>query len=264
MKIGFIGVGKITSSLVQAYCTAHINDLEVYLSPRNAVKANALCAQYRQVTKMESNQAVLDATDIVFLALRPDDARPVIKELTFDKRHLIVSVIPFFRYPELKELTQPAWHACRAIPLPSVINHNCPIPVLNSNEDTEALFSYIGQPLSMSTEDELHSIWTLTGFITPFYDMMDTLSQWAIDHGVGKDNANKYVVDMFQSLANAAQVSEKIDLKALAKHAATLKGLNEQAGIEIAEKGAHQAYHQAANGIFERIEKNLLESQGSR
>ncbi len=261
MKIGFIGVGKITSSLVQAYCTASIKGLAIYLSPRNAAKTDALSAQYDQVTKMENNQAVLDAADVVFMALRPDDARLVIKDLVFDKRHLVVSVIPFFRYPELKEATQPARHVCRAIPLPSVVNHNCPIPVLNSNADTESLFSHIGQPLRMSTEDELHSIWTLTGFITPFYDMMNTLSQWATDHGVGKGNANKYVVDMFQSLANAAQVAEPIDLKALAKHAATPKGLNEQAGIEIANKGAHQAYHEAADGIFERIEKNLLDSR---
>ncbi len=261
MKIGFIGVGKITSSLVQAYCTANIDGLAIFLSPRNAENANALTAKFSQVQKMESNQAVLDASDIVFMALRPGDARSVIKELVFNKQHLVVSVIPFLRYPELKELTRPAAHACRAIPLPSVVNHNCPIPVFNSNKDTKALFSHIGQPLRMSTEDELHSIWTLTGFITPFYDMMDTLSQWAIDHGVGKGNANKYVVDMFQSLANAAQVSEPINLKALAEHAATPKGLNEQAGKEIKKKGAHVAYHEAADGIFERIEKNLLEAK---
>lgn len=261
MKIGFIGVGKITSSLVQAYCTASIEDLQVYLSPRNSKKADELSDRYSQVEKMTSNQAVLDSADVIFMALRPGDARTVIKELTFDKRHLVVSVIPFLRYPELKEICHPAWHACRAIPLPSVVNHNCPIPVFNSNKHTQALFSYIGQPLRMSTEDELHSIWTLTGFITPFYDMMDTLSQWAIDHGVGKGNANKYVVDMFQSLAHVAQVSEPIDLKELAKHAATAKGLNEQAGIEIRKKGAHESYREAADGIFERIEKNLLEAQ---
>lgn len=261
MKIGFIGVGKITSSLVQAYCTAGIDDLGVYLSPRNAEKAADLSARYSQVEKMETNEAVLAAADIIFLALRPGDARAVVTDLQFQKRHLVVSMIPFFRYPELKALTAPAFHACRAIPLPSVVNHNCPIPVFNSNETTKRLFSYIGQPISMGTEDELHRIWTLTGFITPFYDMMGTLSQWAIDHGVEPGNASKYVVDMFQSLANAAQVSEPIDLHNLAQEAATAKGLNEQAGISIREKGAHDAYYQAANAIFERIEKNLLEAK---
>lgn len=261
MKLGFIGVGKITSALVEGYCTAGIEGLQIYLSPRNADKAKALSTTYDQVHKLGNNQEVLDKADIIFLGLRPDDARSVIPELNFDKRHLVISLIAFLKYPVLKSLTSPAGHTCRAIPLPSVVNHNCPIPVFKQNEEVRSLLSHVGQPICMSTEDELHRIWTLTGFISPFYDMMNTLSQWAIDKGVASASASQYVVDMFQSLANAAQKSDSIDLNALATKAATPKGLNEQAGREIKAKGAHQIYHETADAIFERIEKSLLDAK---
>ena len=260
MKLGFIGVGKISCSLVEAFSTAGINELQISLSPRNATNADRLAGVYPSVQKMESNQEVLDNADVMFLAVRPHEVRDVLRDLRFDQRHEVISMIPFLEHPELSDLVAPAKSACRAIPLPSVVNHVCPIPLYRGTEKVEALFTRIGQPLTMQTEDELHKIWALTGFISPFYDMMGTLSQWAIDHGVNEDTANTYVVDMFQSLATVAQKTNPLDFSALAKHAATAKGMNEQAGREIREKGAHSAYYESAEGLYKRIVNGLMDS----
>lgn len=260
MRLGFIGVGKISSSLVEAFCTASIAQLEIFISPRNEVNADKLTSEFGVVQKMKSNQEVLDHSDIIFLGLRPNDAIEVIKQLRFKANHIVVSMNPFLQKNALSELTVPAQRVCLAIPLPSVINHICPIPIYNGDELLIDLFGKIGQPLVIETEDELHKIWALTGFITPFYEMMDTLSQWAVDKGVHEKTANRYIVDMFQSLATVAQVSDNIDLKALAIHAATAKGMNDQAGRDIRSKGAHEAYFAAADTIYKRIEKQLLET----
>lgn len=260
MKLGFIGVGKITCSLVEAFCTAAIDHLEIYLSPRNEENSKRLNNTYFSVEKMASNQEVVDKADIIFLAVKPNEVRDVVSVLAFDQRHEVISMIPFLEHAELAGLIAPATQACRAIPLPSVVNHVCPIPLYKGTGAVNALFTYIGQPLVMQTEDELHKIWTLTGFISPFYDMMGTLSQWAIDHGVKEITANTYVVDMFQSLVTAAQKSDPLDLTALSDHAATAKGMNEQAGREIRAKGAHEAYYASADNLYKRIENGLIES----
>jgi len=260
MKLGFIGIGKISCSLVEAFCTAEIDDLKIYLSHRNTANATRLANEFSVVEKMGSNQEVLEAADVIFLAVRPDDVRGVVSNLSFDQRHEVISMIPFLEYPELVEVVAPAASACRAIPLPSVVHHVCPIPMFPGADTGKKLLSRIGQPLIMQTEDELHKIWALTGFISPFYDMMGTLSQWAVDQGVNEKTANTYIVDMFQSLATVAQKTDPLDFDALAKHAATTKGMNEQAGREIREKGAHQAYYDSADGLYKRIVNRLMDS----
>ena len=99
----------------------------------------------------------------------------------------------------------------------------------------------------------MHIIWTLTGLITPFYDLLDALSDWTTIHGVKKETANTYIADLFESMSFMAQHSGPVDFRALAQHAATPNGMNEQAGREIREKGAHEAYREASDRLLERF-----------
>ena len=69
---GFIGVGTINAAVVQGLCTCDTPPKAVVLSPRNAEKAAALAASFPdRVRVAESNQAVLDAADWVFVATPP-------------------------------------------------------------------------------------------------------------------------------------------------------------------------------------------------
>ncbi|WP_431216532.1 hypothetical protein ACQ86N_19170 [Puia sp. P3] len=71
--------------------------------------------------------------------------------------------------------------------------------------------------------------------------------------GVDAAVANTYVADLFYSLSYMAQRSSPVDFSALAQHAATPNGMNEQAGKEIREKGAHRAWEEAAQRLLERF-----------
>ena len=67
---GFVGVGTINSAVVKGLCTCDTPPKAVVLSPRNAEKAAALKAAFPdRVTIADSNQAVLDAADWVFLVI---------------------------------------------------------------------------------------------------------------------------------------------------------------------------------------------------
>jgi len=258
MKIGFLGVGKIAGAIVEGLSTSPAssgsNDApEIFLSPRNAEKSAALAKKYPGVTRLDSNQAVLDGCDIVIIALRPAVAVDILRDLHFDRRHTVVSLIPLLKYADLLPLVTPAPEVSMAIPLPAVIYHQCPIPLYHASETVTRLFSAIGQPLPVHDEDQLHAIWTLTGLITPFYEQLNALSKWAIDHGVDRGTADVYIADMFQSLSYMAQQATPIDFTELAQHAATPNGMNEQAGREIRDSGAHAAWISAADHLLERF-----------
>jgi pyrroline-5-carboxylate reductase len=253
MKIGFIGIGEIASAVVQGLCTSEAEGLEIFLSPRNEALSTSLSARFANVSRLETNQAVLDASEVVIIAVRPPVAREVLGALRFREDQTVVSLIALFPFAPLRELTQPAAVACRAIPLPTVVQHNCPIPLFKPDERVERLFGYLGETLQVDDEAALHALWTLTGLITPYYDLLSTLSNWTITHGVEPVTANAYVANLFQSLSLLAQNSNPIDFKELSHHAATPGGINEQAGKELAAAGAHNAWAAAADHILPRF-----------
>ena len=253
MRIGFIGVGRISAAIIQGLCTSGMTGLEIFLSPRNTETSKALAAKFANVTRLESNQAVLDASCIVIIAVRPPLAAEVLSALHFREDHTVVSLVALLKQARLQRMVRPASVVCRAIPLPTVVHHNCPLPVYGASEEVKRLFRHLGEPLEVDDEEQLHALWTLTGLITPYYELMSRLSEWTAAHGVMPEMAGAYVARLFQSISFQAQQSKPVDFNALAHHAATPGGINEQAGKEIAGAGAHDVWSTAADRVLQRF-----------
>ena len=250
MRLGFIGIGKIATAVIEGLSTSKLQNSVINISPRNAEKSKLLVAKFPRINRQENNQQVLDESDMVFLALRPAECNNILQELNFRKNHTVVSFVPYLKFEELKSITEPAENVGRAIPLPTVTRHNCPIPLFNASENVKELFSHIGQPLTIESEDELHVLWTLTGLITPFYDQLDELSNWAISNKVDENIANQYIADLFQSLSFIAKESNPINFQELSGHAATPNGMNERSGIDIRNSGSHKAFKKALDNML--------------
>jgi pyrroline-5-carboxylate reductase len=252
-KLGFIGVGKIAGAVIKGLCTSDIKSTVIYLSPRNEENSTHLAEMFSNVYRLESNQAVLDGSEVVFISLRPNDAGDVLPDLTFKNTHVVVSFIPFLGLSELAEIVAPATDISRAIPLPTVVHHHCPIPVLNANDTVTRILSHIGQPLPVEDENQLHTLWALTGLIAPFYSMLKELSDWAVSNGVDETAANQYIMDMYFSLLFSSRKTQPIDFSELIRQSATPKGMNEQADKEVREKGGHELYRFAADNLLKRF-----------
>ena len=254
MRIGFIGVGNIAAAIVEGLCTSGFAGLEIFLSPRNATRSATLDAAHTNVRRLGSNQDVLDQSEIVFISVRPNIVHSVLKDLSFREDHIVVSLVALLNHAELEELVRPATQVCRAIPLPTVTRHNCPIPLYHASAPVVQLFGYLGEPLPVHDEEQLQALWSLTGLISPYYELLAALSEWAMTHGVAPVTANNYVANLFQSLSFAAQHADPIDFREMAKHAMTPGGINEQASKELGENGAHRAWITATDGVLLRFQ----------
>lgn len=255
MNIGFIGIGKINSAVIEAICTSRLENYRLFISPRNQEKSKGLEEKYSRVKRMSSNQEILNKADIVFIALKPDVYLDVLAELEYRNDHIIVSLIPYTSYGILWNLLKPAKYVTRAIPLPAVINHNCPIPVFSPNDKVLQIFSEIGNPVIVEDEQQLHALWALTGLITPYYDMLSELSNWAVGKGVNENIANKYVADMFSALSGMAANEDIPDFSKLSDHAATPGGMNESAGKNLKNAYTHRNYTNEAERILKNFRK---------
>jgi pyrroline-5-carboxylate reductase len=96
MKIGFIGVGKITNAIVEGLCTASIQT-KLFLSPRNENTARHLAEKYGNVARLKSNQEVIDQSQIIFIAVRPAAAKEVLQPLVFREDQIVVSLVPLMK-----------------------------------------------------------------------------------------------------------------------------------------------------------------------
>ncbi|MBB3393783.1 pyrroline-5-carboxylate reductase [Rhizobium sp. BK060] len=74
-KIGFIGTGAIADAMVRGLLTKPAVVSQVTISPRNAEIAQRLAADFAEITVAADNQAVIDASDMVVLAVRPQIAQ---------------------------------------------------------------------------------------------------------------------------------------------------------------------------------------------
>src|SRR5262245_13126522 len=98
MKLGFIGIGKIASAVIEGLNTSRAVGLEIVLSPRNEAMSLSLAGRYPNVRRASSNQEVLDSSDVVVIALRPAMAAEVLQTLFFHPRHTVVSLVPLLKY----------------------------------------------------------------------------------------------------------------------------------------------------------------------
>lgn len=83
MNLGFVGTGAITSAIVTGLNASDAGRDGILVSPRNAEVAAALAARFPNVAVAASNQAVLDGSDVVMLAIRPQVTVEVLSSLEF-------------------------------------------------------------------------------------------------------------------------------------------------------------------------------------
>jgi len=68
MKLGFIGVGKIATSVVEGIFKAKINIKEIILSPKNKNNARILKKKFSRIKIAKSNQEVIDKSNWIVLS----------------------------------------------------------------------------------------------------------------------------------------------------------------------------------------------------
>ena len=85
MILGFIGIGKISSSVIKGILNSKIKYKRIILSPRNKKISKYLKNKSKKVEIAKSNQDVINRSNWIFLAVTPLVGNKIIKELKFKK-----------------------------------------------------------------------------------------------------------------------------------------------------------------------------------
>ena len=91
--------------------------------------------------------------------------------------------------------------------------------------------------------------------MAPFYELLRIMSDWLINQGVKRDNAQKYITSLFLALSEDAMINSKKNLRLLVKESQTKRGLNEQGIKELSKAGFYKSLEKTLNRIHRRLNK---------
>ena len=255
MKLGFIGTGKITSSVVTGICGSKISFKKIILSPRNRNIAKKLKRKFRKVAIAKNNQEIVNSCNWIFLAITPTVGKKIIKNLKFKSGQTIVSFISTMTLPQLKKAIKVKTTIVRAIPLPPISLREGPVPMFPPNKKVKNFFNKLGTSVEISNEKLSKNFWSTSGMMAPFYELLSTMSNWLVKRGIKKEKAQKYITALFVALSKDAVVNSNKDLKYLVKESQTPRGLNEQGVKELRKAGFYKATEKTLNSILKRLNK---------
>jgi pyrroline-5-carboxylate reductase len=255
MKLGFIGTGKISSSVITGICGSSIKYSKIYISSRNSKIAKGLKKKFKRISIEKDNQKIVDNSNWVFLAVTPTVGEKIIKNLKFRSSQTIVSFISTITIPVLKNMIKVKADVIRAIPLPPISLKKGPVPICPPNKKVKNFFNKIGSTVEIKNEKLSINFWSTSGMMASYYEILKIMSDWLVKKGIKRLDAQKYITNLFLALSEDAVVNSKKELKYLVKESQTPKGLNEQGLKEMNKKGVYKSVISTLNSIHKRLNK---------
>jgi len=259
MKIGFIGCGKMGSALIQGVLEAKVcqpEDVAVY--DRVAEPAEVIGTE-SGVRVVSGNKEVAQASDVIVLCVKPDDAARALSEAgTSLDGKLLVSILAGTTIATLQEAAGKKCRVVRVMPNTAVLVQKGASAYATgegvTDKDTalvEQIFSSVGRAFRVK-ESLLDAVTGLSGSGPAYvYLFIEALSDGGVQMGLPRELAAKLAV---QTVAGAAEmVSQTMMHPAVLREMVTSPGGTTVAGLaELEKAGMRSAVMDAVRAATER------------
>lgn len=252
MNIGILGVGVIGHAMAEAFCFGNDKTHNIYLSPRGEKLSTELANKYDNVHRCVDNQAVLDQSDYVFIALLPKIGMGIIEPLVFRKNHRVINLMLNIKLDEIEGAIGKTESLTHIVPLSFISKRNGPIAIYPSNEDVISLMSKLGHVVVMDCVEKIESIAAITGLMTPYYTLLNNLVNWGCENNLTLEESKAYTSSFFEALSKHAGEN---DLEILSKEM-TPGGINEMALNHIEDKSGFEPWTDILEPIMTRLKKS--------
>ncbi len=254
-RLGFVGTGAITEAMVTGVLAAPALVSEVIVSPRNAEVARRLAGRFSAVRIAADNQAVVDASDLLFLAIRPQIAQEVIHALRFRPGQPVVSLVAATDRETLLDWIDAQVRLTQAVPLPFVARRKGVTALYPADAEVAALFAALGTAVECATREEYDLLAAASALMATYFGIMDRAVTWLSDNGLPEAKARAYLAPLFAELSQTAVRSDTGSFSELSREFATKGGLNEQVFGDFERNGGCEALASALDQVLTRIRK---------
>ena len=256
MKLGFVGIGKIATSVIEGIFKAKINVKEIILSPKNRKNSKFLQNKFKKIKIAKNNQEVLDKSNWVVLSVTPKIGKQILKNLKFKKNHIILNFMSTIHNSELKKIIFPAKQIFKIAPLPMIKYNLGPIIIYPKNKIIENFFSRLGKVIATNNEKENKKLWVMTSFMATYLEIFNTAHKWFVKKGVNQNKSKEYINHLFKALNNELLKNSNYSIDKIIKEFQTKGGINEELLKRVKKSGIFKNLDKGFNKIYNRVKKS--------
>lgn len=256
-KIGFLGAGNMAQAMIKGLIEGGIPAKNIFASNRSEGKLHKLVETYK-INPASGNEELVDSSDIVILAVKPQDLLTALEPVTraFEENKVVISIAAGIRMEKLERYIQGA-RLARVMPnTPSLIGRGVIGYLLNEDSDdalestVEDLFAPLGRVIKVNDEDQFEALMIScssgTGFV---FEMMMYWQDWIEEHGFSSEEARLMTIETFVGAsllaAQARESVEDLQARVTSKKGVTAAGLQSMRELEI-ERALRISFEKAA------------------
>jgi pyrroline-5-carboxylate reductase len=244
-KIGFIGGGNMASSLISGLIASGHSPQHLWVSDINPDTLKVL-AENLNVNTSTSNDEIINAVDVIVLAVKPQALSSVAKSaaaLIQQKKPLVVSIAAGISQQSLSQWLGADTAIVRCMPnTPALVLTGATALHANANVTAEQrnlaenIMRSVGIALWVNDESELDAVTAVSGSGPAYYFLlMEAMEKAAIELGLSEETARLLVQ---QTALGAAKIAlESSESPEQLRKRVTSPGGTTQRAIETFEQG---------------------------
>ncbi|MGF6261873.1 pyrroline-5-carboxylate reductase [Paraburkholderia youngii] len=256
--LGILGVGDLTEKMVRGLVrSGQLVASAIHLSPRNGKKADALAREYGCVVH-SSNQAVVDAADVLLVGVRPAQLEGLANELVLRAGQPLVSVAAGVTVKQLASLFGEREISRAMVSYASEINQST-VAVFPGESGAEQVLSTLGTLVRLKTERDFELATIGACFNGWVYFLIDEMQQWLAEKGLPREAARQLVQSSVADAAAYSRFRAETSVGDLGISIAT-PGTYTASGLEVLrQRGGPEAWLAACESVFKQLD--ILEAR---
>lgn len=258
LKIGFIGAGNMTQTIISGWLEKNISDPSmIYATNRSQAKLDKF-VEKSKIQSLNSNEELIELCDIVILSVKPQDLLTVLEEVQpcFKPGQVVLSLAAGIPIRAIQRNINAEVRIARLMP-------NTPLRIgkgvigysmSQQGEDLKALIESLFSPIALTVEaNEGEAFEALTvsaasgvGFV---FELMIYWQEWLEEHNFDPETARALTVKTFLGASMLADSDDQTNLEQLlskvtSKKGVTAAGLQSMRELEL-ERGLRYSFEKA-------------------
>jgi len=218
-RVGIIGVGHLADYTVRGLRHGGWTH-PIFLSPRGK-EVGARLARDCDCDVLESNQAVVDACDVVILAPRPPQAIEALVGVTLRDDQVLLSVVAGIPIMDLRGAVGDTIPVVRALPVTAAEVGQSPNAFYPPNDAVENVLNHCGRAIPLNSEADFDAAGVMSCVYGWFFVLYDQLIERSMEAGLDEETARKVVLGMAQGAAAIADAQGDQSVDVIARKIAT-------------------------------------------
>jgi len=254
-KVGILGVGHLISYLVPGMLRGSEKP-DFLLSPRNHQIAQTL-AQNHELKIAASNAELVEACDVVIVAVRPMQVKEALDVLAWRPDQTILSLCAGVSIAEMSAHTHGAT-IIRALPVTAARFGESPTALYPDCNIARSLLAPCGPIVVLENEDQFDAASMFGAYYGWIQHLIGEMTEWATASGLHPGAARLLASQMTRAAATMVRDTPEKQIDALVEELC-LPGSITGLGLDCLHRAeAFKFWHQAGNSVLQQLKSSNI------